>query len=134
MQIAGVEAQSLAISSDVELTYATYDDRLVVATKPVGVAQARAGGDGLAASDDYRAVTARMPAEVSALVYLDLRDLLSLGEQIGLAEDPAYVRLAPDLRTLQAAALSVDDSGAELRTDLSVTLGEPADAAVPGAD
>lgn len=134
LQIAGVEAQSLAVSSSVVLTYATYDDRLVVATKPVGIAQARAGGDGLADSDDYRAVTSGMPAEVSALAYLDLRDLLSLGEQIGLAEDSAYARLAPDLRTLQAAALSVTDSGTELRTDIRVALGEPPDAAAPGAD
>ena len=27
------------------------------------------------------------------LVYLNLRDLLALGEQVGLAEDPAYARL-----------------------------------------
>lgn len=134
LQIAGVEAQSLTVSSDVELTYATFDDRLVVATKPIGIAQARAGGDGLAGSDDYRAVTSAMPTEVSALLYLDLRDLLSLGEQIGLAEDPAYARLAPDLRTLQAAALSVTDSGTELRTDVSVALGEAPDAAASGAD
>ncbi len=134
VQIAGVEARSLTVSANVELTYATYDDRLVVATKPIGIAQARAGGDGLADSEGYRAVTARMPADVSLLAYLDLRGLLSLGEQIGLAEDPVYVELAPDLRALQAAALSVDDSGAELRTDVSVAIGPPPDAAAPGAD
>lgn len=134
LQIAGVEAQSLAASPTVELTYAAYDDRLVVATKPVGIAAARAGGDGLADSEDYRAVTATMPAEVSLLAYLDLRGLLSLGEQIGLAEDPAYARLAPDLRTLQAAALSVDDSGTELRTDVNLTLGESPVAVGGGAE
>lgn len=125
LQIAGVEAQTLAISSNVDLTYATYGDRLVVATKPVGIAQARAGGAGLADSTAYRAVTTGMPADVSLISYLDLRDLLSLGEQVGLATDPGYAQLAPDLRSLQAAALAVDDSGAEIRTDLNVSLGEP---------
>jgi len=124
LQIAGIEAQSLNVSANVELTYATYDDRLVVATKPIGIAQARDGGDGLADSADYRGVTSGMPADVSMLTYLDLRDLLSLGEQVGLAADPAYARLAPDLRSLQAAALAVDDTGEEIRTDLNVSLGE----------
>lgn len=125
LQIAGIEAQSLNVSPNVELTYATYDDRLVVATKPIGIAQARDGGDGLADSTDYRGVTSGMPGDVSALVYLDLRDLLALGEQVGLAADPAYARLAPDLRTLQAAAVSVDDTGDAVRTDINVSLGEP---------
>ena len=125
LQIAGIEAQSLAVSPNVELTYATYDDRLVVATKPIGIAQARDGGDGLADSSDYRGVTSGMPADVSMLTYLDLRDLLSIGEQIGLGADPAYARLAPDLRALQPAALSVDDTGEEVRTDINISLGEP---------
>lgn len=129
VQIAGVEAQALEVSDNVELTYATYGDRLVVATKPIGIAGARAGGDGLASASAYRAVTAGLPGEVSMIAYLDLRDLLALGEQAGLATDPAYVQLAPDLRMLEAAALAVDDDGAAIRTDFSLSLGEPEDAA-----
>ncbi|MFN8151915.1 MAG: DUF3352 domain-containing protein [Solirubrobacterales bacterium] len=128
LQIAGTEAQTLTVSPNLEITYATYDDRLVAATKPIGIAQARAGGDGLADSDDYRAVTAGMPSEVSAIAYLDLRDLLALGEQVGLAADPAYARLAPDLRSLQALAIAVDDTGTEVRTDLNVSVGDAPEA------
>ena len=125
LQIAGIEAQTLTVSPNVQLTYATYDDRLVAATKPIGIAQARAGGDGLADSDDYGAVTAGMPGDVSALTYFDIRDLLALGEQVGLAADPGYATLAPDLRSLRAAALSVDDTGDEIRTDLNLSVGDP---------
>lgn len=138
LQIAGTEAQSLNVSSNVELTYATYDNRLVVATKPVGVAQARDGGDGLGQSADYKGVTAGMPTDVSMIAYFDLRDLLELGEQVGLAADPAYARLAPDLRSLQAAAIAVDDTGEQVRTDINLSIGEPAavesEAAPAGAE
>ena len=138
LQIAGIEAQSLTISPNVQLTYATYEDRLVAATNPLGIAQARAGGDGLADSTDYAGVTAGMPEEVSLLAYFDLRDLISLGEQVGLATDPDYATLAPDLRSLQAAALSVNDDGDSVRTDLNISLGQaaepPVDAAPPAGE
>jgi hypothetical protein len=124
VQIAGTEAQSLPVSRNVELTYATYDDRLAVSTDPLGIAQARAGGDGLADTDSFQRVTAGFPEEVSLIAYLDLRDLLALGEQVGLATDPGYASLAPDLRTLDAAALAVTDDGSEIRTDASLAVGD----------
>jgi hypothetical protein len=125
LQIAGVEAQSLAVSANVELTYATYDDRLAVATDPLGIAQARAGGDGLAESEAFGRVTAGFPDEVSLIAYLDLRDLIALGEQIGLATDPGYATLAPDLRSLDAAAIAVSAEGETIRTDATLAIGEP---------
>jgi hypothetical protein len=128
LQIAGIDAQSLTVSPNVELTYATYDDRLAVATDPLGIAQARAGGDGLSDSDTFRQVTSGLPGQVSLIAYLDLRDLIALGEQIGLAADPGYATLAPDLRALDAAALAVSDDGGVIRTDLRLAVGE-----APGA-
>ena len=99
-----------------------------MATNPVGVAQARAEGDGLAATSGFAAVTKGLPDEVSLLSYLDLRGLIALGEQIGLGADPTYAMFAADLRALDAAALAVTDSGDELRTDLRIAVGEPAPA------
>lgn len=130
LQIAGIEAQSLAISPNVRLTYATYDDRLVAATNPLGIAEARAGGDGLADSEGFRQVTGDLPQSVSVLAYLDLRDLIALGEQVGLATDPGYAALASDLRALEAAAVSVASGDDVIRTDLRLTVGEGAPAPV----
>lgn len=129
-RIAGVEAQSLLVNPDVNLTYATFDDRLVVATNPIGVEQARTEGEGLAAAPGFAEVTGGLPGEVSLLSYFDLRSLLALGEQIGLSADPAYATLAPDLRTLDAAALAVSGSGSQIRTDLRIAVGEPETAQV----
>jgi len=125
-KIAGVDAQSLAVSPEVNLTYAVYDDRLVIATNPIGIEQARAEGDGLEAAAAFEQVTADLPEEVSVLAFLDLRGLISLGEEIGLGADPAYATYAPDLRALEAAAMAVTDADGTIRTDLRIAVGEPA--------
>ena len=130
LQIAGIEAQGLTVSPNVELTYATYDDRLAVATDPLGIAQARAGGGGLASAESFARVTEGFPDQVSLITYLDLRDLISLGEQVGLAADPGYATFAPDLRTLDAAALAVSDSDGVIRTDARLAIGDPQPAEV----
>jgi len=124
-KIAGVNAQSLMVNPDVNLTYATFDDRLVVATNPIAVEQARADGAGLEDSPAFALVTEDLPDQVSLLAYLDLRSLLALGEQLGLSADPVYSTLAPDLRTLDAAALAVSGSGEEIRTDFRIAIGQP---------
>lgn len=124
-EIGEVEAQSLVVNPDVELTYATFDERLVAATNPLGIEQAQAGGEGLEGSDAFDLATENIPEEVSLLAYLNLQDLLAIGEQIGLAADPVYATYAQDLRNLDAAALGVDSSGATIRTDLRITVGEP---------
>ena len=121
IEIAGVTAHSLPVNPDVELTYATYDDRLVVATNPLGIEQARDDAEALSDSEQFEEATATIPDEVSILAYLDLQDLLAIGEQIGLADDPVYATL----RNLDAAAIGVDGSGEAIRTDVRVTVGEP---------
>jgi len=128
-EIGGVEAQSLVVNPDVELTYATFGERLVAATNPLGVEQAQAEGDGLEDAEAFDLATENIPEEVSLLAYLNLQDLLAIGEQIGLAADPAYPTYAQDLRNLDAAAVGVDGSGGTIRTDLRITVGEPEAAA-----
>lgn len=123
IQVAGLQAQSLAVSPALNITYATYDDRLVIATNPLGIEQARSIDDGLDTAPAYEQATEGMPETVSLIAYVDLVGLLSLGEQVGLAVDPAYTALAPDLRTLTAAALSVDGGDDQIRTDLNVVVG-----------
>ena len=123
IQVAGVQAQSLAVSSAVNVTYATYDDRLVIATDPLGIEQARSVDDALESAPAFEQVTAEMPEEVSILAYVDIVGLLSLGEQVGLAVDPTYTTFAPDLRSLTAAGLSVDGGDDQIRTDLRIAVG-----------
>ncbi len=123
IQIAGLQAQSLAVSSAVDLTYAAWDDRLVIATDSLGIQQARSIDGGLGDSQKFEDVTEDMPDSVSLIAYLDLTGLLSLGEQAGLATDPTYTTYAPDLRSLTAAALTVDGGDERIDTDLRIAVG-----------
>jgi hypothetical protein len=123
IQIAGVQARSLAISDAVDLTYAAWDDRLVIATDSLGIEQARSLDGGLDEAERFRALTDEIPDEVSLIAYLDLGGLLDLGEQAGLAVDPDYTTYAPDLRALTAIALTVVGGEEEIDTDLRIAVG-----------
>jgi hypothetical protein len=121
-EIGGVEAYSLRLSRVVDLTYATYDEQLVVGTRPAAVERARAGGESLAGSEEFERATDGFPEQLSMLLYFDFRGLLTLGERLFLAEDPDYVRFAQDLRTLDAIAIAIRRTRSELATDARITV------------
>ena len=55
-------------------------------------------------------------------LFLDLGGLVLLGEQSGLAEDPAYATFAADFRSLNALGIEISDSGDVLSTDARLLL------------
>jgi hypothetical protein len=122
-----VEAQSLQLSPAVDLTYAIFDGLLVIATDPSGVERAVDDEGGLAGSDAYRRATAGFPDRPSVLAYLDLGGLVSLAENAGLGEDPAYATFAQDLRRLEALGVAIESTPETLSTDarVLVSAGEP---------
>ena len=122
IEIGGVTAQSLRLSRIVELTYATYDDELVVGTSPAAVERARADADPLAGSEEFERATEGFPDQMSMLLYFDFRGLLALGERLFLAEDPDYARFAQDLRTIDRIGIAVRRTRVELATDVRVTV------------
>ncbi len=124
-EIAGVEAHSLRLSPAVDLTYAGYDDDLIVGTSPLAVERARSDADRLGASRLYEQATTNLPESMSMLLYLNAKGLLSLGERLFLAEDPTYAQLAPDLRTLEALAMAVQSTDTDLGTTINITVGQP---------
>jgi hypothetical protein len=84
------------------LSYAAFDGRLVVSTALAGIGAVRKA-KGLSDNDAFEDVLGDRPDALSALVFLDLDQLLTLGEQAGLAEDPRYLALRDDLQKLRAA-------------------------------
>ena len=123
-QIAGIDAHTLQISEAVAITYAIVDGLAVAATSPDGVA-AVAGeqGGGLADDDRFKAATDGFPDKVSLLGYVDFHDLVGLGEQLGLAEDPVYATFAGEFRRLDALAFEVDTNDNVLSTDARLHIG-----------
>jgi hypothetical protein len=114
----GVTVSSLPVSPTVNLSYAVFDGKLVISTDPAGVAQVRSGEGGLAGSAAFEAATDSLPDEVSALVFLNLDELLGLAEQAGLAEDPLYASLSDDLSRVGSLGLAVNAGDDQLKSEL----------------
>jgi hypothetical protein len=114
----GVTVSSLRISPTINLSYAVFDGKLVISTDPAGVAQVRSGEGGLAESGSYEAVVDRLPDHVSALVFLNLDELLGLAVQAGLAEDPLYASLSDDISQIRSLGLAVESDDDQLKSTL----------------
>jgi hypothetical protein len=117
-EVDGVDVHSLAVSPQVDLSYAVFDGMLVVSTKPDGIAQVRSNGDDLADNGSYKAATDRLPSSVSALVFLNLEEVFGLAQQAGLATDPLYASLSEDISRIGSLGLAVTGSSSELRSEL----------------
>jgi hypothetical protein len=100
--VEGVTAATAHIAPGLELSYAAFDGRLVVSTALAGIGAVKKA-KGLSDNDAFEDVLGDRPDALSALVFLDLDQLLTLGEQAGLAEDPRYLALRDDLQKLRAA-------------------------------
>lgn len=101
-EVEGITAATAQLAPGLELSYAAFDRRLVVSTALEGIAAVRRA-DGLSDAEGFDAVLGDRPSERSALVFVDLDQLLTLGEQAGLAEDPGYLAVRDDLQKLRAA-------------------------------
>ena len=121
-EIDGVAVHSVQISHTVDLSYALFDGKLVVSTQPEGIAQVRSSGDNLAGTSAYQAATDRLPDHVSALVFLNLDEVLGLAQQAGLADDPLYASLSEDISHVQSLGLAVRGSDEELRSELFLAI------------
>jgi hypothetical protein len=114
----GVTIHSVQVSPIVNLSYAVFDGKLVISTQPAGIAQVRDSGDNLAGTGNYRDATERLPDDVSALVFLNLDEVLGLAQQAGLPEDPLYASLSEDISHIRCLGLAVIGSDDELRSEL----------------
>jgi hypothetical protein len=114
----GVTVSSLRVSPTVNLSYAVFDGKLVISTDPAGIAQVRSGDGGLADSGAFEAATDALPDQVSALVFLNLDELLGLAAQAGLAEDPLFASLSDDLSKIRSLGLAVNADDDQLKSEL----------------
>jgi hypothetical protein len=121
-EIDGVAVHSVQVSPSVDLSYAIFDGKLVISTQPEGIAQVRSSGDNLAGTGAYQAATDRLPDRVSALVFLNLDEVLGLAQQAGLAEDPLYASLSEDISHVQSLGLAVRGSDEELQSELFLAI------------
>lgn len=105
-EVEGVTALTAALAPGLELSYAAFDRRLVISTSLAGIAAARKDGE-LEDADSFELLLGERPERLSALVFLDLDRLLTLGQLVGLAEDPRLLALSDDLQRLGAVGANL---------------------------
>ncbi len=112
--LAGADAFTLDVADGFAPTYAVTGDTVVVSTSPAGLERARARTPRLRAARGFRAAVPRIPPKIESLGFVDVRQLLVLGEQTGLTADV--------LRPVRAAAAVIerekDDTTAELSFEI----------------
>ena len=116
--IGGLEGYTLRVTPELAPSYAVSGDGLVASTAPAGLEPPRGT---LAAASAFEATVGSVPARAESLVFLDLRQLLALGEQTGLTAIPGVATARDDLRRVRAAGAVVtqdpahpSDTNAEL--------------------
>jgi len=122
VRVGDVTAHVLDVSRAVQFTYALADSLLVIANDSAAVEEASGDADRLADSLAFQRATESLPEEPSLLAYLDVAGLLRYAERAGLAEDPAYARVAGDLAQLETIGLAVTAHEGRLDTDLALTV------------
>jgi hypothetical protein len=104
-RIAGVEATTLSLTPTQALTYAAFDDKLVVSTSPAGIRQLRAPGEALADNASFAPGGLRDSLNrASSVVFLDLRRLSALVERAGLAATRGYRAIESDIARIGAVS------------------------------
>ena len=133
-KVDGVAAHSVQVSPTVNLTYAIAGTVLLIATDPAAVKQLSDDQPTLTNDSTFKEATDGLPSSVSLLAYFNLSGLITLGEQAGLAQDPAYEVFAPEIRRLRALGLAVQETPTQLATDVRLIVGSGASAAASSGD
>ena len=114
MTIAGADAFTLDIADGFAPTYAVAGDTVVVSTSPAGLERPRAHARPRCGPRAAFARQAPDPGRIESLGFVDVRQLLALGEQTGLTADV--------LRPVRAAAAVIerekDDTTAEFSFEI----------------
>jgi hypothetical protein len=98
--LGGMAAFSLRVTPELGPTYAVSGGDVVISTAPAGLE--RPGGT-LADSGGFEATLGDVPEKADSLVFVDLRQLLVLGEQTGLTSIPGLATARDDLARVRAA-------------------------------
>ncbi len=102
--LGGLEGYALRVTPELAPSYAVAGDGVVLSTAPAGLQPPRGT---IAAAAGFRATLGEVPDTVDSLVFLDLRQLLALGEQTGLTAIPGLTTARDDLQRVSAAGAVV---------------------------
>lgn len=121
-RIGDVTAYALSLAPDVEILYAVFEGRLVVSTAAVGIERVARGGGSLREDDRFKRGEIEIPERVEALVFLDLAQLLTLGDQAGLSRSPALEAARDDLVRVRTVSVVAEREGPDTTAELFLEI------------
>ena len=119
-KVGDIVMRSVHLSPLLDFAYATFDGKLVVSTNSAGVRQAIEGDEDLGGSDVFKAATSAASSQVSALVFLNLEELLRRAQPLGL--DRIVGGFEEDFSKLKALGLTVNSDEDSLKTTLFLDI------------
>jgi hypothetical protein len=119
-QVAGITAHQLALATGFQLDYAVFRGLVVISTSLQGIAAVAQQSHPLSRNPDFNATLGDRPSLVTSLVFADLAQLLSVGQQTGLGS--TYSRLQPDLQRITAVGLTSARGKDESTTQVAVKV------------
>jgi hypothetical protein len=103
-RIDGLDAATLAISPSLSLTYAIFGGRAVLSTSPDGIRAVKSVTSPIRDNPVFDSKLLENPRIVSSVLFLDLEQLLALGEQAGLGETSGYRTFKADFSNVDAVS------------------------------
>jgi hypothetical protein len=101
---------------------AVFDGKVAVSTSDAGLRAVRSSGRHLSDTDTWRQSVGNHPETVSSLLFLDFTKLLSLGEQTGLRDLPAYQAARADLQKVRAIGAHTSGDASESTAEISLLI------------
>ena len=118
----GVTAYALQLTPSFELLYAVFDGRVVLSTAAAGIQRVKDGGGALEDEESFERTVNRRPERTEALLFADLRQLLTLGDEAGFSDVPAYRTARDTLRRISAVGAVATREGNDTEAEFLLEI------------
>jgi hypothetical protein len=122
VQAGGITAHQIVLSPGLQLDYAVSGSDLLLSTSLSGIAAVGHHASSIVDDPAYRTVLGDHPASVTSLLFLDLNQLLRLGEQTGLISGAGLRALQPDLERVHAIGMDSTSGENESTAELFLQI------------
>jgi hypothetical protein len=123
-EVDGVQAKQVVVD-DFPITFAAFDGRVIVTTRPGAIADVREGGDSLADDETFKQATedAGMGDSTFGFVYLDIEQLAALVEGFaGVSGEEVPPEVMRNLEPLGAFVLSTGGEAEDLKLSAFLSI------------
>ena len=120
--VGGIAAHQLVLAPGLEFDYAVSGGDLVLSTSLHGIAAVARHATSLVDEPAYQTSLANRPARVTSLLFVDLNQLLNLGEQTGVFSGARLGALGPDLKLVHAIGFDSASGEAESTAELFLQI------------